>query len=54
LETKETQQQPSPESPGTEVNLSILSRVQNSTEARLSTFLIFENDFDFIKFEVAT
>jgi hypothetical protein len=54
LETKETQQQLSPESPGTEVDLSILSRVQNSTEARLPTFLILENNFDFIKFEVAT
>jgi hypothetical protein len=50
---KETQQQLSPGSPGTELNLSILTRVQNSTKARLPTFLILENNFDLIKFEVA-
>jgi hypothetical protein len=50
---KETQQQLSPGSPGTEFNLSILTRVQNSTKARLPMFLILENDFDLIKFEVA-
>ncbi len=53
LEMKETQQQLSPGSPGTELNLSILTRVQNSTKARLPTFLILENNFDLIKFEVA-